>query len=103
MATLSVLGQIAGQPDFINRIAVSMSAAAIAIYNEGTGVTGHVARAAFATKVLNGTYSLSAAVLGVLASATIQGEAVVNVAGNAIADADINNQISAMWNALAGA
>lgn len=102
-ATFSQLGQIASQPDFQNRVAIAMMNTAIAVYNEGSGVTGHAARALYATKVLNGNYALTQAIEGVLTSSTIIAEATVATAGNGIADADISNQISAMWNALAGA
>lgn len=102
-ATYSQLGQIAQQPDFINRVQISMMKSAISIYNEGTGVTGHAARAAYAVKVLGGSYALSQVTQGVLTSATIIAEAQQSVAGNAINDADIDTQIAAMWNALAGA
>lgn len=103
MASYSVLGQIATQPDFQNRVAFAMNSAAVSVYNEAGSTTGHVARALYATKVLTGQYSLSAACLGVLVNSTIQGEAVQNTVGNAIPDSDIQFQVNSIWNALAGA
>ena len=101
-ATYSQLGTISGQQDFQNRVAIAMSNAAMNVYSEGTGVTGHTARAAYANKVLNGTYNLQASALAVLAGAAIMAEATITPP-NGIPDADIQNQVNALWNALAGA
>lgn len=103
MATYSILGQIANQPDFQSRVAIAMNSAAVSVYSEVGTTTGHAARALYATKVLTGNYSLSAACLGVLVNSTIQGEATVATAGNSIPDSDIQFQVNSIWNALAGA
>jgi hypothetical protein len=66
-------------------------------------VSGHAARAAFATKVLNGNFVLYNACLGVLVNASIQAEATPALVGNSIPDADIQFQVNSIWNALAGA
>lgn len=103
MATYSILGQIATQPDFQSRVAVALNSAAVSVYSESTSTTGHVARALYATKVLTGQYNLHAACFGVLVNSTIQSEAVQGTVGNAIPDSDIQFQINSIWNALAGA
>lgn len=102
-ASYAQLGDIAGQPEFRRRVNVGMSTAATAIYNEASTVTGHVARAAYATKVTNGNFNLDAAVWLVLSDPTVQSNAVTNVPGNGITDAAIENAISADWNCMAGA
>lgn len=102
MATYSTLGFIATLTDLQNRVGIAMSSAAVAIYNESNTVTGHTARAAYATKVLNGNYNLPAVCLAVLINSTIQSEA-QNIAGNNILDSDIQFQVNSIWNALAGA
>lgn len=108
MANFSQLGQIANQMDFQARVAYAMNVAAAAVYSESTGITGHTARAAYANKVANGTYSLPAAALVVLSNSTIAAEAVVTVSqgsasGNSIPDADIQFAVNSLWNLLAGA
>ena len=101
-ATYSQLGTIAGQQDFQNRVGIAMNSAAVAVYYEASTVTGHAARAAYANKVLNGTYNLAAATLAVLVNSTIMAEA-TTTPPNSIADTDIQFQVNSIWNALAGA
>jgi hypothetical protein len=66
---------------------------AIAVYNEGPGVTNHAVRAAFATKVVNGTVSW----MDLVGAVTAQGVT------SASTDANIDTAIASIWNALAGA
>jgi hypothetical protein len=66
-------------------------------------VSNHAARAAFATKVLNGNFVLFNACLGTLTNPTIMTEANPAIAGNGIPDTDIQFQVNSIWNALAGA
>lgn len=103
MATFAQLGTIATSGEYQQRVAYAMGVAAAAVYAEGTGVTGHVARAAFATKVANGTYNLPAAAILVLSNSTIAAEAVVTGSGNSIPDTDIQFSVNSLWNVLAGA
>ena len=93
--------------DFQKRVAEAMAEAAVAIYYEATTVTGHAARAAYASTVLNdppltltwnGTpiqparrpYSFALALVtqGIDETST---------------DTDIANGIASVWKALAGA
>lgn len=104
MASFDALATIAINQGFQNRVQYAMSVAAIAVYNEGTGVTGHAARAAYAVKVLSANFNLQAATWGVLTNATIAAEAnPATTPDFAIADTDIQFQVNSMWNALAGA
>jgi hypothetical protein len=105
-ATFSQLAGIATQGTFQLRVKLSMLSTAVAVYTELGTTPGHAARAIFATKVLlNQGFDLSTVAFMVL---TASG----NIAANAnaatlpdygIADNDINSQISAAWNAMAGA
>lgn len=101
-ATYSQLATIAASSDFQQRTAIAMNKAAGSIYNEGSGVTNHSARAAFAIKVSNGNYTLSAISLAVITASAIIAEAVVGTFGNAIADSDIDNSVASLWNMFAG-
>lgn len=109
MASFSQLGQIvygSSAPlstEFQQRVNYAMSVAAVAVYSESTGTTGHAIRAAFATRVLNGNFNLVAACFAVLTNPTIAAEAVPGQSGNNIPDADIQFAINSIWNALAGA
>jgi hypothetical protein len=102
-ATYLQLATIAQSTSFQQRVAFAMNSAAAAVYNEGSGVTNHSARAAFAIKVGAGNYSLPAAALAVITGATIVAEAVNDGSQtNAIADADIQNSVNSLWNMFAG-
>jgi hypothetical protein len=105
-AAFADLETIANDPAFRKRVDFAMTQAAIAIYNEGTGVTGHQARAAYAIQVLRGAYNNQQATVAVLTSATIIAEALVGqptaTPSYAIPDADIASSVSAVWNSLAG-
>lgn len=102
-ASFSALGQIAGQPDFQQRVNIAMNEAAINIYNEATTTPGHALRAEFSTKVTNGQYNLIAACNAVLTGSAVMANANPSIPGNGIADADLSTEIAAMWNTLAGA
>lgn len=102
-ASYADLGQIAQQTEFLNRVRCALFQAAIAAYNEGSGATGHAARAAFATKVLNGQYDLSAASNAVLTNSTIISEAIANQSGNGVPDSDLQFVMNSVYNGLAGA
>lgn len=103
MATYSQLGQLALTADFQSRVGYAMNVAAEAVYTEVNTVTGHAARAAYATKVVNGNYSLAAACLLVLTNSTIAAEASLTTAGNSVPDSDIQFSVNSVWNTLAGA
>lgn len=103
MASFIALGQIAAGPEFQSRVAYAMGVAAAAVYSEVNTTPGHIARAAFAVKVANGSYSLPAAAMMVLGNSSIAAEANNAVAGNAIPDSDIQFAVNSLWNVLAGA
>ena len=107
MATFAQIAQIVNnQPtEFQSRVNYAMCVAAINVYSEGTGVTGHAARAAFAVRVLAGNFNLAAVCFAVMTNPTIAAEAVYQQppAGNAIPDGDIQFAVNSIWNALAGA
>lgn len=107
MATFAQLGLIVQEPEFQQRVQYAMSVAAVNVYAEGSGVTGHAARAALAICVLNGNFNLSGACYGVLTNSTIAAEATIPAsgppAGNTIPDADIQFAVNSIWNVLAGA
>lgn len=86
-----------GDASLQQRCVVSGVKTAQNVYNEGTGVTGHTARAVFATKVLNAPQSYGQ-VFAFIASMS----APIFAAGTAT-DTDIDNALSAAWNVLAGA
>lgn len=101
--TFSDLGQVAKQADFQARVAYALNVAAVAAYNEAGTVAGHAARAAYATKVLNGQADIPAVALAVLTNSTIAAEANSAAAGNSIPDSDIQFSINSLFSALAGA
>jgi hypothetical protein len=103
-ATYAQLGIIANDGIFQQRINYAMMTAAIAIYNESPGTTGHSARLAFAKLVIAGSYNMVEAALAILTNATIASEAtMVPTPGANIPDADIQFSANSVWNALAGA
>jgi pyruvate carboxylase len=104
MAGFSDLETISNNGNFQLRVAYAMQVAAVAIYNEAPTATGHAARAAMATRVLNGEFNVQAAAAAVLTNATIAAEANINTTpGYGIPDGDIQFAVNSNWNALAGA
>lgn len=104
MASFSGLGSIAADAVFQQRVQHAMSVAALAIYAEDAGTSGHAARAAFAVRVLAGNFSLPPACVAVLANASIAAEAnPATTPDFAIPDSDIQFTVNSIWNALAGA
>lgn len=103
MAGFSDIGYTAHNEDFRRRVTYALTVAAIAAYSESTGVTGHAARAAFATKVLSSQFDLNGAVFGVLTNSTIAGESNSATTGNGVPDSDIQFAVNSIYNALAGA
>lgn len=110
MATFNDMAGIANNATFQYRVWYAMATAALAVYSEPFGGASqptqaqHQVRAGYASKVLNGSFNLQAATWGVLSNPTILSEAQpANAPNFGIADNDIQFQINAMWNALAGA
>ena len=105
-ATFSQLASIATQGAFLQRVKLAMVQTAVAVYNESSATPGHAPRASFATRVLLNTgFDLSTTAFMVLTAA---GNIATNanssiLPDNGIADADILAQVSATWNAMAGA
>ena len=76
------------------RVEAGIVQSAIEIYNESTTTPGHLARAAYATKVLGNPGAYSGPWLWALASQGMTDQST---------DAEILSAISSVWNALAGA
>lgn len=104
MASYDDLIKIAGNNDFQQRIKYALMAAAVNVYAEASSTTGHTARAALASNVIQGGYNPAAAALAVLTNSTIASEANVSITpGFNIVDADIQFAINSLWGALANA
>lgn len=102
-ATFSDLGSIAKDANFQTRVNYAMTVAAVNVYSESTGTTGHAQRSIFAVKVLNGNYSIVNAALAVLTNATIAAEAALaTTPGFAIPDGDIQFAVNSLWNDFSG-
>lgn len=102
-ASLSDLGTIAKDANFQIRVGEAMEVAAVNVYAESPGTTGHGQRKAFALLVFNSNYSPLAACEMVLTNATIAAEAnVATTPGFAIPDADIQFAVNSLWNDFAG-
>jgi hypothetical protein len=88
----------AQDPVFLALVGEAVAEAAVAIYNEGTGVAGHVARAAYATKVLNSPAFWDPMYQRAFAAAlATQGLDATSL------DPAIATGVASVWNALAGA
>lgn len=104
MATYTDITATAQQLQFQRRVAYALTIAAIAAYNEDPATTGHAARAAYATRVLSGSFNINGVVLGVLANSTIAAEESSTVIpGNSVPDTDIQFAVNSIFGALAGA
>lgn len=96
-ATYDQLQQIAATFAFQQRVKLAVLLTAQDVYTEVNTVTGHAARALFATKVLLNTGDdLSTLAMTVLITST-------TIIAEANPDADISNAVSAIWNSMAGA
>ena len=103
MASFSDLGTIAKDANFQLRVGYAMSVAAVNVYAESTGVTGHVLRVEFSRSVFTGNYNILNACLMVLTNAAIAAEAnVATTPGFAIPDGDIQFAVNSLWNDFAG-
>jgi hypothetical protein len=80
-----------GEGDLGQRVALSVVAAALAIYSENPATEGHALRAALATKVLNDPAGYGARFLYVAAIGALK------------TDAGIDTSVASAWNAMAGA
>ncbi len=104
MASYSDLITIAGNNGFQNRIKYALTQAAVSVYNESSSTTGHTARVAYATSVIQGNYNLAPAALAVLTNTTIGAEATLATAPDfGIPDTDIQFAVNSLWSALANA
>jgi hypothetical protein len=103
-ATYNQLGLIATATQFQSRVKYAMNVAAAAVYSEASTVTGHAARALYATKVTSGNYSVEDVSYAVLGNSTIASEAVYATQPDfAIPDTDIQFSVNSLWNLFAGA
>jgi hypothetical protein len=104
MADYDDLIKIAGNSGFQDRIKYALTQAAVSVYNESSSTTGHLARLAYATGIIGGSYNLAPAALAVLTNTTIATEATLGSAPDfAIPDTDIQFAVNSLWNALANA
>ncbi len=104
MASYDDLIKIAGNDGFQNRVKYALTSAAVSVYNELSSTTGHTARVAYATSVIQGSYNLAPASLAVLTNTSIATEATLGSAPDfAIPDSDIQFAVNSLWNALATA
>ena len=104
MADYDDLITIAGNNGFQNRIKYALTSAAISVYNEQSSTTGHTARVAYATSVIQGSYNLPSVTLAVLTNSTISAEATLSSAPDfGIPDTDLQFAVNSLWNALANA
>jgi hypothetical protein len=102
-ASYSQLGEVCSHPDFQSRVNVAMNSCALSVYDEASTTAGHAARAAFATKVMNGTYNLPAACFAIVSGSTIANEADPTLPGDGVKDADILTEVYTVWDCLSGA
>lgn len=103
MASYSDIAIAATSNDLRRRVEYALTIAALNVYAEGKATAAHQARAAYATKVLNGDYNLNAAVLGVLTDKNIAAEADSSTADNSVSDGMMQFAVNSIFNALAGA
>ena len=104
MATFDQITTISLDKGFQARVQYAATIAAENVYNELTNTPGHVTRASYATKVLNGGLSnLAAVALSILTNPTIAAEAnPANPPDFSIPDSDIQFAMNSIWNSLAG-
>ena len=104
MADYDDLITIAGNNGFQNRVKYALTQAAISVYNEQSSTTGHAARVAYASGIIQGNYNLASAALAILTNASIAAEATLSSAPDfAISDSDIQFAVNSLWNTLANA
>ena len=98
----------ASNPNFQQRVAAALRAAAVAVYTEPTATTGHVTRAAYALQVVQNPplSMITTNAFGVTApDKTVYAWAALLAAqglDNSATDAAIQAQIAGDWNAMAG-
>ncbi len=103
-ATFDQLVIISKDSGFQGRCQYAMTVAAINVYSEAPSTPGHAARAGTAIKVLSGAFNFNGVYLAVLQNPTIMAEANSSAPPDfAIPDGDIQFQVNAIWNAIAGA
>jgi hypothetical protein len=104
MPTYADLGKIAADPGFQSRVDYAMANAALAIYSEAP-TQKTPTRVVYARQVLGSGYDHQRAALGVLENAAVAAMAVLATGSPdySVTDAAIQNAVSAMWNAFAGA
>ncbi len=104
MASYGDLITIAGNNAFQNRIKYALTQAAVSVYNEDSSTTGHTARVAYASAIIQGSYNLAPASLAVLTNTSIAtGASLSSPPDFSIVDSDIQFAVNSLWSALAGA
>lgn len=99
MATAIDYSQKAKDYTFQQRVKHYMQAAAVAIMNEGSGVTNHAERVVYAQKILNGSADVEEMANAIVTQSDIKTD-IGN--GDEPTDAHIESAVSALFNALAG-
>ena len=104
MASYDDLIAISGNSGFQNRVRYALTSAAVSVYNELSSTTGHTARVAYASGVINGSYNLAPVSLAILTNSSIAAEATLSSAPDFnIPDSDIQFAVNSLWNCFAGA
>lgn len=98
---------LAHDPQFLNRVQFLMCKIAAVVCTESTGVTGHAARRAYAASVLGNPAAAAASVaVGLVGAANlITRDTTINPdfsVTTAATDAEIESQLSTLWNQYAG-
>jgi hypothetical protein len=80
-------------PRVVAQVQAAIYQVAQSVYTEGTGVTGHTTRAAFATKIVTGQEQFQPLILSACSFANLSA---------ASTDTTVTNAVSALWNMWAG-
>jgi len=80
-------------PRVIAQVTAAIYTEAQNVETEGTGVTGHTTRAAFATKVVTGQQNLQPLILSACAFGSLNA---------ASTDTTVNNTVATLWNLWSG-
>ncbi len=104
MASYDNLIDIAKNTGFQDRVKYALVSAAVSVFNEASSTTGHTARVAYASSIIQGNYNLAPASLAVLTNSTIASEATLTAPPDFnVPDSDLQFSVNSLWNALANA
>jgi alkylated DNA nucleotide flippase Atl1 len=94
------MASLAGSGEFLSRVRISMLRTAANVYGEAANTVGHAARATLATRVMNNPDQYSARFVVICASRL---DALANPNPSTATDTELDNALSSVWNAVAGA